>query len=341
MIKGLRVVAVSGLLLAALNIHAKADVVLGGPDSLDGSYSPMQLQTEAGATTVSSGGLTGISLWNFLGGANATTAAPAIYGAITTSTPAGDNGSNAILRYYLVATDVTGQKSVVSLGEVDPRFGGTSSPAPFVAFQATGGSLLTAPALILPNQPGRDLSNLTSVQIYSVPALPQGKGGLSTAVQLSGNVTSPGSYTQTMLQNNFAPVNELANGDVYTGVPLWAFIHPSTASSTDQIAAIGATDGFEVVFALAEIDPSLGGGSCSPGPTVTNCDILPYADTGTNFTTGAGGVARTIFPNDSAHARWVTNVNAISVTEAPEPASLTVFAVALAVIGSVRRRVKR
>ena len=41
--------------------------------------------------------------------------------AITTSTPAGDNGKNAILRYYLVATNATGQQSDVSLGEVDPK----------------------------------------------------------------------------------------------------------------------------------------------------------------------------------------------------------------------------
>src|SRR3979490_2546764 len=57
-------------LLIAVGGAAHADVVLSGPDSNDGSYSTAALAAAAGGNTVDSGGLTGISLWAFLGGAN-------------------------------------------------------------------------------------------------------------------------------------------------------------------------------------------------------------------------------------------------------------------------------
>jgi len=60
----------------------------------------------------------GTTLWSLVGG-------------VSTSTPAGDNGKNAILRYYVVATGSSGT-SVFSLGEIDPAFGGTGA-APYVA----------------------------------------------------------------------------------------------------------------------------------------------------------------------------------------------------------------
>jgi hypothetical protein len=333
-------IAAVGLLFAALDSPAKADVVLGGPDSNDGSYSTTALAGLAATDgTVSAAGVTGISLWAFLGGANASSSTSPFYGAITTSTPSGDNAKNSILRYYLVATNATGQQSVVSLGEIDPNFGGTASPAPFIAYTNTGGTQLSQPSLIVPSQQGRDLTNVTSLQIMSVAAAPTGPGGLSTAVQLSGDVSAPGTYTQTDLQNDFTPVNETVSGDTYTGVPLWTFLNSPDPGSTNQIVTIEGTDGLEVAVALAELDPTLGAVPCGPG--VTTCDILPYADTGTNFTTGGDGVARTIFPTDNAHGRWVSNVESITVEEVPEPGSLTLFGVAAAAIGIVQRRTRR
>jgi hypothetical protein len=320
-------IGVTFLLAAGPAGHAMADVVLSGPDSNDGSYSTAALQAAATAgDTVVDNTLTGISLWGFLGGANASSPTSAVYGAITTSTPAGDNGKNAIFRYYLVATNATGQQSVVSLGEIDPNFGGTTSPAPFLAY-SSGGSQLAAPQLVVPNQPGRNLSNVTSVQILSVPALPTGAGGVSTAVQLTGNVKNPGSYTLTDLQTKFAPVSNVISGDTYTGVPLWSFLNPSGTGGTNQIVITQGTDGYEVVLALAELDPADGG---NPN------DLLPYADTGGGFP--GSGVARTIFPTDSAHGRWESNLDFVQVTEAPEPASLTVFALGLAALGGLRFR---
>jgi PEP-CTERM motif len=196
---------------------------------------------------------------------------------------------------------------------------------------------LSAPQLIVPTQPGRDLANITGLQLVSVPALPQGAEGIaSTAVQLSGNVTAPGPYTLATLKSNFTPVTSTVSGDIYTSVPLWTFLHPKVSGSLDQIVVTQATDGYEVVTALAELDPSLGAADCSVSPNA--CDLLPYADTGTNFTTSNDGVDRTIFPLDNAHGRWGANVDAIIVQDAPEPASLTILAVGLAGAGLARRR---
>jgi hypothetical protein len=322
--------AVVGLLAASATGQARADVVLSGPDGNDGSYSTSTLATAAtSGATFSSGGLTGISLWGLLGGANSSSSTSPTYGAITTSTPGGDNGKNAIFRYYLLATGTGGQQSVVSLGEIDPNFGGTAPIPAFVAYKNTGG-LLAAPQLIVPGAPGRDVGNLTSLQLLSVPALPAvpiAPGGVSTSVQLSGKVKNPGNYNLTALQSDFTPVVETVSGDTYTGVPLWTFLNASDSNSTNQIVITQATDGYEVVLSLAELDPSLDGNPL---------DLLPYADTGTNFP--IDGVARTILPSDSAHGRWESNLDAVIVTGVPEPGSLTLLSLALLSVGVVRRR---
>ncbi len=312
-------------MMAAASGPAVADVLLTGPDANAGSYSTSALATAAtGGDTVSAGGLTGITLWGLLGGADAAQNSPN-YGAITTSTPSGANGKNAILRYFLLGTGAGGQRSVVSLGEIDPSFGGTAPVAPFVAFQNAGG-LLAAPQLVVPGAAGRGLVNLTSLQLLAVPAV-SGPGGQSTAVQLTGNVAQPGSYTKTDLQNDFTPVTSTISGDTYTGVPLWTFLDASGPMATDQIVITQGTDGYEVVLSLAELNPALGG---NPN------DLLPYADTGTDFPTDA--VARTIFPTDNRHGRWESNLDFVEVATVPEPASLGLLAVALMAIAAMRHR---
>jgi hypothetical protein len=309
----LKALALSTFLATGAVFPSWADVVLAGPDSADGSYSTAALSAVAtGGDTVNSGGLTGISLWGFLGGG------------LVTSTPAGDNTNNPILRYYIVATNASGAQSVVSLGEIDPNFG-TASPAAFVAFQNTGSSLLATPSLIVPNQPGRDLSNLTSLQILAVPALPQEPENVqSTSVTLSGNVAAPGSYNLAALQA-LPSVNEAVGTDTYTGVPLWTFL--GATGGVNQIVTTVGTDGYEVVVALAELDPNDGG---NPN------DLLPYADTTGAFPTD--GLARTIYPTDNKHGRWESNLQFVTVTEAPEPASLAVLAVAVTALTAARRR---
>jgi hypothetical protein len=325
----LRAGLVAGTILTGLGgTAARADVILSGPDANDGSYSTSELASFAtSSNTVSDGTLQGISLWGLLGGANATSSNPAVYGAITTSTPAGDNGKNAILRYYLLGTSASGAHSVISLGEIDPNFGGTATPPAFVAFEDTSNTLLGVPELVVPSGAGRDLSNLVSLQLLAVAALPTGPGGQSNSVALSGPVANPGSYTKTDLQNDFTPTNELVNGDTYTGVPLWQFIGATGNDITNELVITAGTDGYEVALSLAELDPTLGGNPAN---------FLPYADTGTNFPTA--GVARTLFPNDNAHGRWESNLDVVQVVDLPEPGSLPVLLAALLALGYRRTR---
>jgi hypothetical protein len=327
--QSLRIMAVFGALTAATAGQVRAAVLLSGPDSNDGSYSTAALSSAAtSGDTVSSAGLTGISLWGLLGGANSSSSTSPTYGDITTSTPSGDDNKNAILRYYLLATGAGGQQSIISLGEIDPNFGGTAPDPAFVAFQG-GSGLLTSPELIVPGAAGRDLLGLTSLQLLSVAALPNGAGGVSTSVQLSGAVTNPGSYNLAALQG-LPSVTETIGTDMYTGVPLWTFLDPSNSNSTNQLVVVQGTDGLEVVLSLAELDPSLGG---NPN------DLLPYADNSGAFP--GDGLARTIFPTDNAHGRWVSNVDAIDVSEIPEPGSSALLVVALMVIAATRYRTRQ
>ena len=303
--------ALATTILSAVTGPAAADIILSGPSSNAGTYSSTELAELATASdTVMSDGLTGITLWGLLGGANSSSPLSPIYGGITTSTPVGYNGKNAILRYYLLATGSGGTQSVISLGEIDPSFGGTAPIPAFVAFKDSGSSMLASPELIVPGAPGRNVADLVSLDLLSVPAQPSGPGGVSTSVTLSGLVTDPGSYTKADLEADFTPVQELVSGDNYTGVPLWTFLNPSNGDITSQYVVTTGTDGYEVVLSLAELDPSLGGNPAN---------LLPYADTRTDFP--GAGIARTIFPNDNKHGRWVSNLDRITVAavSVPEP----------------------
>jgi hypothetical protein len=167
------------------------------------------------------------------------------YGSITTSTPAGDNAKNAILRYYVVGTGSGGAQTAVSLGQIDPNFGGTAanSPAqPFVAFQAIGGSLLSAPVLVIPGGPaGSTVPNLTTLQLLSVPALARGSDLPSTSVNLSGLVNNPGVYTPSSLQSNPSTIQPTVETTVYTSIPLHTFLNPGNPNNAQIVVGQAPT----------------------------------------------------------------------------------------------------
>jgi hypothetical protein len=242
---------------------------------------------------------------------------------VTVSTPPGANGKNAILRYYVVASGA-GATSVFSLGELNPLFGGTNT-APYVTVTGSGLSLVDPNA----GASGRGVTGLTSLQVFSVPALPSTAGGQSTSVNLSGQVANPGSYSGSGLAT--LPATTLTtSGHTYTGTSLFSFLDPTNADSLSQIVVTTGTDGYEVVLALAELDPAFGG-----NPNY----LLAYADQNGDFP--AAGIARTIFPDDNRHGRWMSNLDSITVLQAvPEPSTWAMMVLGFAGLGflAYRRR---
>ncbi|HVZ08562.1 PEP-CTERM sorting domain-containing protein [Rhodopila sp.] len=314
------IIGLTAIGLALLAPAAKADLVLSGPTTGAGDYSTAQLAAMANAgNTVSDStlGLTGISLWSLLGGSSG----------ITTSTAAGDNSKNAILRYYLVGSG-GGQTSVVSAGEINPSFGNKSV---FVAYETTGGSLLAQPELIVPGATGRDVTSLGSLVLTSVAAQPSSGGGQSSSVTLSGNVASPGTYSLADLQA-LPPMTTSLPGTAttYEGTSLFNFIDPTGDITSEIVTTIG-TDGYTVAFAAAELDPAYGG-----DPE----NILAYASNAGDFPDS--GIARTILPGDTVkHGRWMSNLDSVIVTNVPEPASMAVLAGALGLLGAIRRKTRQ
>ena len=273
-----------------------------------GSYTAQQLAAVGSAVgTVTANGLTGVPLWSLLGGNSAGNSD------VFTSTPAGDNGKNAILRSYVLATSVTGAQSIVSAGEIDPFFGGTGSVPDFIAFSGTDGK----PELVFPgaNAGGRNVVGLASLQILAAPALTSGAGGTSTSLTLAGSVARPGSYTLADLQT-LPTTTVTVSGDTYTGVALWTLLHPDSSISTGYVLASG-TDGYEVLYSLAELNPALGAPE----------DLVPYADTQGQFP--ADGFTRVVIPGDNHAGRYVSNLDSLQVVSLPEPGTAALLAASL------------
>jgi hypothetical protein len=172
---------------------ARADpiIMLSGPTSNAGTIDLSTAPPGPYGGLVTAGGVTGYSLWGLLGGANASNPNSPIYGAITTTTSPSDNGKNAILRYYVLATGANGSQSLISLGEIDPNFSGSATPD-IVTFSGNTASLVFTSS----GAAGRNITSLASLQLLSVPSLPLVTNAPpSTSVTLAGNVSHPGAYT--------------------------------------------------------------------------------------------------------------------------------------------------
>lgn len=340
----------AGMLLALHSVSGAGTLILTGPTGNAGTYSSQDLSSLATpGNTVTSGGLTGISLWGLLGGAaggsvttNPDGSTTKAYGAITTVNPAGANSnSNYDLRYYVVGTGNNGATSVVSLGQIDPNFAGPGQPKPFIAFQDAGG-LLSSPELVVPGGPaGSTIQNLTSLQLTSVPGLPAHTQTPSTSVTLSGNVLNPGIYNESQLPGSFptAGVTVCTRSGcaaatpqmtTFTGIPLAAFLNANGPNLASQLVVAKATDGYEVVYALSELLMADG--------TPSLAALLALNAAGSAY-------PRTILAGDSgfAHGRWVSDLSALEVidTTTPIPAALPLFASGLSAMGFVTWRRRR
>jgi hypothetical protein len=60
-----------------------------------------------------------------------------------------------------------------------------------------------------------------------------------------------------------------------TGPPFFSLIDPSDPDILNQYVVTAGTDGYEVLFSLAELDPTYGASTA-----INKVELVPYADTG-------------------------------------------------------------
>ena len=310
-----------------------------GATTTDTAASLQALPQSTQAVTYRAGGstvadtFTGPTLWNVLQGAGGITVNPA--------------NKNDILRQYVVATGADGYETVISAGEISPRFGNRQdlvatsdtlnqlpTPNGFARIVATGDV-----------QGGRYVSNLTNLAVLASPAQPGAGGGSSSSIAVQGAVTTPISFSLPALEA-LTPYTETVTylsgttsvTDTYTGALLWDVLNvagvqtdPSVKNDIlrDLVTATG-TDGYQVDFALGELSPSFG----------DNPILVAYSDTAGQIAGGAG-FARLVVPGDIAGGRYVSNLYSLTVfdgTSVPEPAGWAVLSVALAALCFSRSR---
>src|SRR5215475_5713651 len=166
----------------------------------------------------------------------------------------------------LLATGGAGKTSLLSVGEIDPFFGGTGLPY-LVAYQLNGATL-PSPILVVPQDTTRSrfVTGLDQLVIATVPMAPQGPRSVTQSFTLSG-VAMPSTFTTadlapptTVSNVTFLSGNTPTGPNSYTGVDLWNFLVAAGLLSNPLNSYVLATgsDGFRVLFSLAELDPAFG-----------------------------------------------------------------------------------
>jgi hypothetical protein len=150
---------------------------------------------------------------------------------------------------------------------------------------------------------------------------------------VSGGVAHPGTYDQNALAALSHTILVTTNPSpapptTYNGTQLFSFLSPTDANSLNQIVTAVGSDGYTVVYSLAELDPAYGG-----DPNI----MLASSQTTGSFP----GVARTILPLDNRHGRWESNLVSLDVRTVPGPevgAGASSFALAALFLGWLVRR---
>lgn len=282
---------------------------------------------------------TGISLWSLLRGSS---------NGIVPHTVEGGATNNPLLRSFVTATGGNGSRSLFSIGEIDPRFGGFDGDPVIVAYKK-GDTLLDTPRLIEREDPNgaRDVAELVSLHVASLPQLAAKARTPSIEFDVFGAVGTAGSFTLNSLKqlvNSPTPpfsettlINISFNngpGFDYTGVRLWDLLNYAgidTNVTLQGYVLARATDDYQIVFSLAELDPD------RRGPQ----DVL-VAYERSEGGLGDNGFARLVVPGDQAGGRYLSNLASLEVVyiqAVPEAHTWALMLAGLALVGlSVRRR---
>lgn len=309
--------------LTALFAFAAANVgalTVSGQLTNPGEYTIGQLQNLGSVSeTVAGTTYVGVSLWSLLGGTSS--------GSSNVITAGG--GNNPILRNYVLATGNNGTVSAISVGELDPLFGGTGLPY-LVAYQRNGVTLAT-PQLIVPQDltGTRNIIDLANLSVAGIARPPVGPGGATSQFTLSG-AGAPGTFDMAALSAlaattdhnvSFFSGTTLNGPHDYTGASLWDLLGGATiVDATSRLVLATGSDGFQVVFSLAELNPAFGAPS----------DLVAYSvDSGS---LGTSGFARLVIPGDNRGGRYVSNLASIQVQTVPEPSTPWLTAIAFAAL---------
>jgi len=323
----------SALIFTASATVASADTAVslsgflnsGSPNSFNiaalesfAAANPSAVQT----VTVGSDVYTGVSLYSYVHS----------YLATDPTVP-----KNDILRDYVVAGGSDGSSTVYALGNLSPSGFGTQND--IIAYSDSNGTLSNAGVIAAD---GADVANLTSLTVGHVSYAGAGAGGVSSAVTVSGDVSTPTTYTAGNLPGSLATQEITVStppvtGSSFTGVSLWDLLVQSGLSTTpssvlnEYVIATG-TDNYQSIFSLEEIDPQYGNQS----------DLVAYA-TGTGASLGTSGFARVVVPGDAKAGRYVSNIDNLTVVSVeaaavPVPPSAVLMLSGLFAVGLGKRR---
>jgi hypothetical protein len=308
---------------------AVADAIL-----IDGSVTTPQSVNDAslGGTIVTADGNTyaGTSVYNLISAAGI-------------EAPAQLNGNpNSDLLDYIVVTGANNQSVVLSEGEVDPGFGGSTN-VDIIANMENGKPI--TPQLIVPGDVnggigGRDIGGIGTITVGEASPAP---GALTNAPSTQFTITgaAPTSTTYTSLSGfpqtaetvSYISGSPPAASHSFSGVPIFTLLQnaglapdPEDPSAIlDDYIVATATDGYAVVYSLGELDPTY--------------DVNPDGPPLVAVVSGSSGEFRSTAPGDVKGGRYNSNLESLNLVNAvPEPGSISLLAAGLLSLALMKRR---